>query len=376
MTEDREVAVVGAGLLGLATAYALTERGRDVVVFEQASVGHVDGGSHGTARVFRLGYPDPGYVGLAKRALRAWRELESATGERLLVPCGQLTFGARLAELEAALREAGAPCEALSPREAAERFPEVTAEGPCLYEGASCVIAADRVLAVLAGALPDLRTGTPVSRVEPDGDRVSVRAGDRMIRARAAVVCAGPWTGTLLAGAGVTIPGTATLERVAYVARAAGRPAAGSRPPIFIRYGPRAPYGLPVPGSDLLKVGLHPMEPGMAGPVIVPGGRDTAGGGQGWAGGHGAELAGDLVELVRRYLPGYDPVPVTVELCVYDNSPDEDFVLDRRGPLVVGCGTSGHGFKFGPLLGEWLADFATGHPPNAMPPRFSLARFG
>jgi glycine/D-amino acid oxidase-like deaminating enzyme len=49
-----------------------------------------------------------------------------------------------------------------------------------------------------------------------------------------------------------------------------------------------------------------------------------------------------------------------VERCVYDNTPDEDFILDRIGNVVVGCGTSGHGFKFGPLLGEWLAALATG----------------
>ncbi len=367
MTEDREFAVVGAGLLGLATARALAARGRDVVLFEQASVGHPGGGSHGAARVFRLGYPDPGYVALAKRALGTWRDLESAAGKQLLVPAGQLTFGARLGELETALRGAGAPCEVLSAGEAAERFPEVAVDGPCLYEGASCVIAASRVLSVLAAALPDIRTGTPVSRVEPDGDRVSVHAGEGVIRARAVIACAGPWTGKLLAGTGVTVPGTATLEQVAYVARAAGRAATGSRPPIFIRYGSRAPYGLPVPGSDLLKIGLHPMGTGMAGPVIAPGGQ---------AAGGDAGLAAELTAVARRYLPGYDPVPVTTERCVYDNSPDEDFIVDRSGPLVIGCGTSGHGFKFGPLLGEWLADLATGHPPRAMPARFSLARFG
>jgi glycine/D-amino acid oxidase-like deaminating enzyme len=67
-----------------------------------------------------------------------------------------------------------------------------------------------------------------------------------------------------------------------------------------------------------------------------------------------------LARVARRYLPGYDPEPVAAERCIYDNSPDEDFVIDRIGNVVVGCGTSGHGFKFGPLLGEWLADLAIG----------------
>jgi glycine/D-amino acid oxidase-like deaminating enzyme len=55
---------------------------------------------------------------------------------------------------------------------------------------------------------------------------------------------------------------------------------------------------------------------------------------------------------------------VATERCVYDNSADTDFVLDRVGNVVVGCGTSGHGFKFGPLLGELLADLAEGTTPT------------
>jgi sarcosine oxidase len=61
--------------------------------------------------------------------------------------------------------------------------------------------------------------------------------------------------------------------------------------------------------------------------------------------------------------------------CVYDHSPDEDFILDRVGRIVIGSGTSGHAFKFGPLLGEWLADLAAGREPPRVPPRFSLGRF-
>ncbi len=86
-------------------------------------------------------------------------------------------------------------------------------------------------------------------------------------------------------------------------------------------------------------------------------------------------LRADIVAAVRRYLPGYRPEPVASQRCVYDNTPDEDFVVDRAGPLVIGCGTSGHGFKFGPLIGEWLADLATGREPAGMPSRFALARF-
>ncbi len=94
-----------------------------------------------------------------------------------------------------------------------------------------------------------------------------------------------------------------------------------------------------------------------------------------------------LVSLLRsavsRLLPGLDPEPVATERCVYDNTHDSDFVIDRIGRIVVGCGTSGHGFKFGPLLGELMADLAIGtggrqHPGRDRSPidvrRFSLHR--
>jgi sarcosine oxidase len=69
---------------------------------------------------------------------------------------------------------------------------------------------------------------------------------------------------------------------------------------------------------------------------------------------------------------------VSGERCIYDNTPDEDFIIDRIGNVVIGCGTSGHGFKFGPLLGEWLACLATGAsdgPDEGLRDRFAARRF-
>jgi len=71
-----------------------------------------------------------------------------------------------------------------------------------------------------------------------------------------------------------------------------------------------------------------------------------------------------LSDAARRILPGHDPRPVAIDRCLYDNSPHTDFVLDRIGRVVVGAGTLGHGFKFGPVLGELLADLATGADPS------------
>src|SRR5271169_1472347 len=111
MRPVRDVAIVGAGLLGLAAGRILTARGHDVVLLEQAEVGHRGAGSKGSCRIFRLGYPDPPYVAAARRARELWRQLEAESGRAILLPVPQLSFGAGLTAVHDAMRQAGAPCE-------------------------------------------------------------------------------------------------------------------------------------------------------------------------------------------------------------------------------------------------------------------------
>ena len=390
MNQVRDVAIVGAGLLGLAAGRALTARGHDVVLLEQAEVGHQGAGSKGSCRIFRLGYPDPAYVVLARRARELWRQLEAESGRAILLPEPQLTFGAGLSVVHDAMRQAGAPCEVLPAAEVARRFPAIRTGGPALLEPESCVTAAGEALAALAGGVAEIRTGVRVAGLSDDGRLVTLRTSGGPVLARVAIVTAGPWSSGLLGSLGISLPGRPTLEQVGYLTPAAPAPQTppdpqtpdpqtppapqvrpapqtplaipGQRPPIFMCHGTRSPYGLPVPGSPLYKIGIHP-----SGPVADPDACDQSA---------DEHLVARLSEVARQFLPGYDPVPIATERCIYDNTPDEDFVVDRVGNVVIGCGTSGHGFKFGPLFGEWLAMLATGQPGAVPDQRFALSRFG
>ncbi len=158
----------------------------------------------------------------------------------------------------------------------------------------------------------------------------------------------------------------ASLPQVAYFAVRRGD---DDVPPVFIEWGDDMIYGLPVPTggphTGTYKVSHHTRGPALGafdptdpGPLA---GDDPA-------------LLARLTNAVARLLPSLEPRPVATERCVYDNAADSDFILDRVGRIVVGCGTSGHAFKFGPLLGELLADLAESVRPSVDLGRFSLRR--
>ncbi|MGQ0824651.1 MAG: FAD-dependent oxidoreductase [Actinomycetota bacterium] len=344
-----DVVVVGGGLLGLSTAYGLRDR-REVVVLERETVGHSRSGSHGLSRVFRLGYADPLYVRLAGLALDRWRALESDTGVALLEVTGQLSFGAGAQPVLDAMSAVGAPVASLSAAEVAERFPALRGHGAAVFEPESGVIAAAETLAALrATAAFSVREHTRVLAVG-DGH---VDTEDGAITADVVVVCAGPWTRQLV-DVGV---GNATLEHVAYL-----RPhdVTAPRPPIFIAHDEPVVYGLPTPRSSLYKIALH-----RAGTAVDP---------ETMSADPDPVLVRALEQAARAWLPDFDPTAFEIDVCPYDNTPDEDFVLFRDGNVVVGAGTSGHGFKFGPLLGELLAELVMGTEPSVPLARFAPRR--
>ena len=351
MALDAEVVVVGGGISGLATARALARSGRDVLVLEQFEVGHARGSSHGRARIFRLVYDHPDYVRMAQRALPLWRELERETGRELLTTTGTLDVGPGLERRRRALEECGVEFELVAGGDLGDGHPlRLPDDVVALAQADGGVVDAEGAqLALLdsaRGAGARLSERTRVESVEDGGDAAIVRAEGRELRAGAVVVTAGAWVNRLLEPLDRALPVLVTRETVAYF------PLAADGLPAVIDW--RVPAGsgraAAVGGVYVLaspegvKVGVH-----RAGPPADP---DEAGAPD-------PEVVACAAAWLEQHCPAADPAPLRSETCLYTNMPDESFVLERRGRVVVGSACSGHGFKFAPVVGERLAELAT-----------------
>ncbi|OIH95164.1 FAD-dependent oxidoreductase [Curtobacterium sp. MCBA15_001] len=367
MTAAPDHVVIGGGVVGAATARALAARGERVLLVEQFGRGHDRGSSHGGSRIFRMGYADAEYVALCQQALDAWRALEAASGRTLLDLTGAVDHGRpeQIDAIAAALTDADIAHERLTPDQAAARWPGLSFEGAVLtHPSAGRIRSADTIEALLDLAAADgaeLRFGTRVADLQDHGDTVTLTLdgaeGTTSVTAASVVAAVGSWApavvGAALAGRGSGLPAIrVTQEQPAHFP--SHLPDAAW--PSFVHWQLDGPdvYGLLTPGEGV-KVGFH-----GTGPVVDPDHRDTT------------PLPEQVVQLqayVARFVPGVDAAAPELISCLYDNSPSEDFVLDRRGPVTVATGSSGHGFKFAPLLGQMLADLATGGDAH---PRFRL----
>jgi sarcosine oxidase len=366
-----DVVVIGAGAMGSATAWSLARRGRSVLLVEQFEPGHTRGSSHAEVRVFRQAYADPYYVSLARRALADWRDLESASGETLLDLSGAYDHGPAeaIAPFEAAMRAGGATVELLRPQEAADRVPGMRFDEHVLFHAQAGRVFAARTLRALQRCSAEL--GATISHNTPAewslaGDGVDVRLGgsgplaDTMVHADVAVLTAGAWIAPV-AGQTFALPRLELGEE--HVVHFTPHDPNVVFPSFIHRLNPFH-YGLHTPGVGLKVGGEHER------PVRNADDRDPEMP-SGWV----AEAAA----YARRWLPGVDPTPHIGPACLFTTTPNDDFILDRVGPIVIGSPCSGHGFKFTPLIGRLLADLACGDPaaddPGVLAPRHRLVAF-
>lgn len=378
--------VLGGGIMGSSTAYALAERGQRVALLERFHMGHAWGSSHGDGRIIRTTYPEAVYVKMASLAFAAWRRLEEEGEVDLTFATGGWECGPadcpELADLEASFERFAIPYESWDAVESARHFPQLRLpEGSrALFQKDGGIVRAERAVATLwrlaaaRGAV--LRPQTRVVRIEPRTSSVTVHTadGDRL-QADHLVLACGAWTSTLALDLGLDLPLTVTRERVAYFPRRPGGVldhGLGGLPTVIDFHSAQPFYALPeidVPG---VKVGWHHSGAEVGAEELVDGDRSS-----------NSETAAQSMTaqpiasqdrtidarqraFVEERFSELHPEPLRVVPCLYTNTPDRHFLIDRHPQwpqVVLACGFSGHGFKFGPVVGRLTADLVGGVAP-------------
>jgi sarcosine oxidase len=374
-----QVAVVGLGGLGSATAYWLARSGIDVIGFEQFELGHARGASHDHSRIIRRSYHTPGYVRLTAEAYRAWREVENDSGEQVVTTTGGLDFfpvGAAIdhADYTGSLTAEGVPFEWLDGAEVRRRWP-VFANGTlvgddvmAIHSEETGIVPPAKSTALLQrlarehGAV--LRDLTPVREIRPVGGEVDVVTDAGVTRVGAVVVTVDAWVNRFLEPLGRKIPLAVTREQVSYFPHAELERFAVGRLPVWIWMDDPSFYGFP-----------------MFGPVAGVKGAEDCG---------GADVDPDtrtfdpdpgmehrLHSFMEGLLGGGFGAPSTTT-CLYTLTSDRDFVLDRvpEHPQVSFALGAAHGFKFASWFGQRLAGLATGGVPAVDLAPFALDRPG
>ena len=368
--------VIGTGSMGSAAAYHLSKAGAKTLVLEQFSRDHTFGSSHGNTRIIRLVYEKPFYTELMKSSYACWRDLERESGKKLLYTTGSIIIAPVGHEYVigtgASLDAAGIEFEWLHDRELAARLPQLRIEPNTMIalwqkdggflHASECVLT-HLDLAEEHGA--EIKENNEVITVDWEASTPVVVCKDKRYQGKKIVMAAGPWTKQLLPN--LDLPLTVTRQQVVYFKPKDKTRFLPTQFPVFIDVTrPTSFYGVPDFEGKGLKVGVD---------------------------GHGKDFETTLDscnrspdlpyvdfvhEFVAERMPDAAGEVIQAEVCLYTETPDKDFIIDLHPNcqnLAIAGGFSGHGFKFGGIVGKILSDLALTGETRYDISHFRLDRF-
>ncbi len=368
--------IVGAGIIGLSTAYALLSQGmRHVTVLEQEAVDHQRCSSHGFSRLLRFEYGvDFFYPRMVDLSLQRWKTLQSKAGRTLYTPTGLLMLGTADDQStqpgHLILREMGMPTEQISEAQCRERFPQFATHGYDIftYNSQAGVLHASTCLHTLKDLVIDLGgeiyESCRVSHLRSEGEHQPVHlelgSGDELTAERV-VLATGGWVHNLLPH--LQLPVRLTRQYLLYFA---GLPpsiySAGACPAFIVD----DLYGFPIHQgcNGWVKASSHSFGKTVNPDEVSP---------------PDEQVIAQVKRKLCKLLPDLRHAELAcVNSCMYDVTPDEDFILDSTPGdprIIFATGMSGHAFKFGILLGELLASMVRDTEPVVPLERFRLGRF-
>lgn len=367
-----DLIVVGSGSVGAAAGWYATQAGLKVLMIDRHHPPHREGSHHGESRLIRHAYGEGArYVPMVLRAQQLWDQLEQQSGERVMQRSGVLNLAPHASEfIQNVIQSAeqfALNVQILNEAEIHQRWPQISVpesyigvfEPQSGYLKSEVAVKSWIRLAKEAGCAQLFNCG--VTQIDTVEGLQAVTTPDGVYRARRLLISAGTWVKSLYPALPVT-----PVRKVFAWHQADGRYSENNQFPAFtvemqdgIHY-----YGFPA-DNNAIKIGRH--EGGQ--PIDSPEGRKPFG--------SMAEDGSELFNFMRTFLPGVG-VCLRGEACTYDNSPDEDFIIDTfpgEPDRMLITGLSGHGFKFASVLGEIAAQFAQGKSSEFDLTPFSLSRF-
>ncbi|MEZ4671352.1 MAG: N-methyl-L-tryptophan oxidase [Anaerolineae bacterium] len=376
MNRHYDVIVLGGGAIGAATAYSLVQRGKQVLLVERFSPGHVRGSSSGDGRVMRFNYSDTIYVELGLLAYPLWERLSHDSGKHLIKKTGMIEYGPvnclPIRESQSNLQRYNLAHQWLSAADANRRFPQFhfSESRDILHQpDGTAIFATPAVMAlwdlfVRLGGTTQINCQIEAISARHDGIELRDSRGDSWFGERL-VMAAGPWMKPLGRLLELELPLSVTQEGVAYFASINDVDHRVGTMPILADYHTLEHPFFCLPQVDIpgVKTGRH-----GAGPIIEADAPQPA----------STAIVEAMADWVKRVFPHLDSTPFEVKTCMFTNTPDTHFIMDTHPQMpniVIASTCSGHGFKFAPIIGELLAGLALDEKLPLELDTFSLARF-
>lgn len=355
------------GSMGSAACYYLSKRGFKVLGLEQFDVSHEYGSHAGQSRIIRKAYFEhPDYVPLLERAYKNWKALEWETGKQVYFKTGLLYAGNPNNQIIRGVEESAAlykiDLDQLNSVAATDQFPQFKfPDGfEILFEPEAGIITPEKAIRLYAneakknGAI--IQSNEKAIEWKKNGDGVIINTDKDSYQCNNLIITAGAWAGKMIPGFNEKIK--VTRQSVAWIKTKNDEQFGLNNFPCWmigddIKHG--CFYGFPL--LDTKRFGepaglklAHHYPDQVTDPDNVN--RQTT-----------EEDLKNVKYCLDRYLPGVFDSVLSTKICLYANSPDENFIIDNlpgfEDNVTVACGFSGHGFKFASVVGEILADLAT-----------------
>jgi monomeric sarcosine oxidase len=368
-----EVIILGAGIMGSATAHKLSKTQKKILLLEQFPIQHNNGSSHGQTRIIRQTYTEKHFSELMKSAYKLWNDFEKEIGDHLILKTGGIDFGPEnsenLIKTVETCKKLGIPFQKFNNRELNAKFPmfQLSDEYFGIVQESSGIVLANKALSSFQNQATNnhvkVSENEKVIRIKIDTSKIIVETTKETYHTEKLVLTSGMWTNINLESTGIKLDLDIWKLSFAYWFVTNIDIFSPEKFPIFIAWEDDPIYGFPlIENQSAIKIAPHFTFDNNLSPQTkenIP----------------NMSLISRVGDYINNNFKYVKSSPLDPQSCYYTMTKDENFILDFHpdsDQVVIGAGFSGHGFKFAPLVGEILSNLVQGQKSIHKIDQFSI----